>query len=325
MKNQISPHVQRSMGIGLPTSDFRLPSFSLMFEPMQRYDPKMWFGMIFHSYSRRIMNRLMPSLIFMGIYTAVICYIVIDIYDMPFKSSTQVHSILGIVLGLFLVFRMNSAYERWWEGRARWGLMVNDARNLAQKLNAMLSPDDKENRNFFMIMIANFPYALKEHLRQGVIFDEIEDPGNGEMEKMRKAHNVPNVILALIYKRVQRLLAEGKITGDQLIVLDTELHEYTSIQGACERIKNTPIPYSYSMYIKKFIFTFIITLPFGFVTSFFYFTIPIVLLLFYILVSIELIAEEIEEPFGKDINDLPTDRLAEKIKGDVREIFSLED
>ena len=79
------------------------------------------------------------------------------------------------------------------------------------------------------------------------------------------------------------------------------------------------------MYIKKFIFTFIITLPFGFVTSFFYFTIPIVLLLFYILVSIELIAEEIEEPFGNDINDLPTDRLAEKIRLDVREIFNLED
>lgn len=172
-------------------------------------------------------------------------------------------------------------------------------------------------------MLPNFPYALKEHLRDGVIFDEIEDPGNGVKAILEKANNVPNVILSLLYKRITKLLNEDKITGQQLIVLDTELHNYASIQGACERIKNTPIPYSYSMYIKKFIFTFVITLPFGFVTTFSYFTIPIVLLLFYILVSIELIAEEIEDPFGRDINDLPTDSLALKIRTDVREIFAL--
>ena len=127
------------------------------------------------------------------------------------------------------------------------------------------------------------------------------------------------------YMILDLFLKEEKITGEQMIVLDTELHNYASIQGACERIKNTPIPYSYSMYIKKFIFTFVITLPFGFVTTFFYFTIPIVLLLFYILVSIELIAEEIEDPFGRDINDLPTDELSIKIRNDVKEIFHLDE
>ena len=290
---------------------------------MQRYNPKKWLGMIFHSYNRTIMRQLWPSSILLLIYTSAISYVVLDVYDMPFKSTTQVHSILGIVLGLILVFRMNSAYERWWEGRTQWGLIVNDSRNLAQKMSAVLSVDDKENRNFFKIMIPNFPFALKEHLRDGVKFDVIEDPGSGLMDKMQQANNVPNVILALIYARIQKLLADNKITGEQLIVLDTELHEYSSIQGACERIKNTPIPYSYSMYIKKFIFLFVITLPFGFITTFAYFTIPIVLLIFYILVSIELIAEEIEDPFGHDVNDLPTDALAEKIRNDVREIFAV--
>jgi putative membrane protein len=290
---------------------------------MRKYDPKLWFNMIFHTYSRQIIKRLMPSLLFMGIYTAVISYLVIEVYDLPFKSTTQVHSILGIVLGLFLVFRMNSAYERWWEGRSRWGLLVNESRNLAQKISAMLPLADAENRKFFMVMLGNFPYALKEHLRDGVDFDEIEDPGGEVIETLKKVKNVPNIILANIYKRIQKLLREEIITGEQMIVLDTELHNYASIQGACERIKNTPIPYSYSMYIKKFIFTFVITLPFGFVTSFMYFTIPIVMLLFYILVSIELIAEEIEDPFGHDINDLPTDELSAKIRHDVKEIFKL--
>ena len=281
--------------------------------------------MIFHAYSRQIIKRLMPSLIFMGLYTGLISYLVIEVFELPFKSTTQVHSILGIVLGLFLVFRMNSAYERWWEGRSRWGLLVNDSRNLAQKFSAMIPLSDTENRKFFKTMLGNFPYALKEHLRGGVIFEEIEDPGGDVMDELRKVNNVPNIILAKIYKRIQNLLKEGKITGEQMIVLDTELHNYASIQGACERIKNTPIPYSYSMYIKKFIFTFVITLPFGFVTSFMYFTIPIVLLLFYILVSIELIAEEIEDPFGRDVNDLPTDELSVKIRNDVKEIFHLDE
>lgn len=291
---------------------------------MQRYDSKMWFGIIFHAYSRGILRKLRPSLIFMSIYTTVICVVAIKYLELPFNSTTQVHSILSIVLGLFLVFRMNSAYERWWEGRSKWGLMVNDSRNLAQKLSAILPKNEIKNRLFFKIMLGNFPFALKEHLRQGVLFDEIENPGSDKaMEQLKSAKNVPNVILTLIYARIQTLFAAQVITGEQLIVLDTELHQYSSIQGACERIKNTPIPYSYSMYIKKFIFIFVVTLPFGFVTAFSYFTIPIVIMLFYILVSIELIAEEIEDPFGHDINDLPTDELSEKIRNDVNEIFSV--
>lgn len=291
---------------------------------MQRYDSKMWFSIIFHAYSRGILRKLRPSIILITIYATAICVVVIEYFELPFKSTTQVHSILSIVLGLFLVFRMNSAYERWWEGRSQWGLMVNDSRNLAQKLSALLPKGDKENRMFFKTMLGNFPFALKEHLRQGVKFDEIENPGSDKvMSTLKKANNVPNVILTLIYARIQTLFNNKEITGEQLIVIDTELHQYASIQGACERIKNTPIPYSYSMYIKKFIFIFVITLPFGFVTSFGYFTILIVIMLFYVLVSIELIAEEIEDPFGHDINDLPTDQLAEKIRKDVVEIFNV--
>lgn len=291
---------------------------------MQRYDSKMWFGIIFHAYSRGILKKLRPSLILITIYSTTVCAVLLEFLELPFKSTTQLHSILGIVLGLFLVFRMNSAYERWWEGRVQWGLLVNDTRNLAQKINAIISKNEKETRHFFCTMIGNFPFALKEHLREGVLFDEIEDPGlGGNFALIKKAKNVPNIMLTLIYTQIQKLYNEHKISGEQLIVLDTELHQYSSIQGACERIKNTPIPYSYSMYIKKFIFIFVTTLPFGFVTSFGYFTIPIVILLFYILVSIELIAEEIEDPFGHDVNDLPTDFLAEKIRTDVKEIFKV--
>jgi putative membrane protein len=127
----------------------------------------------------------------------------------------------------------------------------------------------------------------------------------------------------MIYERVNELYKSGKITGDQLINLDKELKDFTDIIGACERIKNTPIPYSYMMYIKKFIFIYIGTLPFGFVTQSGYLTVIIVVLITFVLMSVELIAEEIEDPFGRDVNDLPTDELAGKIKENVREILVL--
>ena len=103
--------------------------------------------------------------------------------------------------------------------------------------------------------------------------------------------------------------------------MDKEVKGFTDHIGMCERIKNTPIPFSYSMYIKKFIFIYSITLPLGFVSLFHWFTILVTLFIFYFLITIELIAEEIEEPFGHDDNDLPTDDLAQKIGVNVREIL----
>ena len=107
-----------------------------------------------------------------------------------------------------------------------------------------------------------------------------------------------------------------------MIVIDKELKSFFDIMGACERIKNTPIPFSYSIFLKKFIFFYIITLPIGFVAYFEYWAIPISVFVFYVLVSLEIIAEEIEMPFGRDANDLPTQKLADMIRGNVNEIFA---
>jgi putative membrane protein len=94
------------------------------------------------------------------------------------------------------------------------------------------------------------------------------------------------------------------------------------ICGACERIKNTPIPYSYSAFIKKFIFFYVLTLPLGYVSNMGYLIIPVVIFIFFVLASLEIIAEEIEDPFGRDTNDLPMQRIAENIKKNMVEILS---
>jgi ion channel-forming bestrophin family protein len=291
---------------------------------MVQYNPKTWFVLIFHSYSRQVLKTLLPALLFMVVFSAVSCYLVLDGFDFTpaeFGGSTVVHSLLGIVLGLFLVFRTNSAYDRWWEGRRMWGGIVNSTRNFALKLNAYLPPDDKENRIWFSKMIPNFVFTAKEHLRRGVQFSELDPVDDKFIDELKKVNHRPNKAVAMMYSKVNELYIQKVLTGDHLITLDKELKDFIDLLGGCERIKNTPIPYSYSMYVKKFIFIYIITLPFGFITTLGYITIPAVLIVSFVLLSVELIAEEIEDPFGRDINDLPTDELAGKIKENVAEIL----
>lgn len=291
---------------------------------MIQYNPKNWYALIFHSYSRFVLKTMMPALIAMGIFTTLICIVILDVFGFDhthFQNTTALHSLLGIVLGLFLVFRTNSAYDRWWEGRKQWGSMVNSTRNFALKLNAYLPAADKENRAWFALMIPNFVTATKEHLRQGVQISELEFPEDSTSNKIKEAAHKPNMIAGMLYSRVNSLCQQKKITSEQFWLLDKEMKDFIDIMGACERIKYTPIPYSYSMFIKKFIFIYIVTLPFGFVTTFEYITIPTVLLITFVLLSVELIAEEIEDPFGRDINDLPTDDLSAKIKNNVEEIL----
>jgi putative membrane protein len=286
------------------------------------YNPKTWLSLIFHAYSKQVMRTLQPALVSLGIFTLLIC-IANDYFDLDktdFPSSTVVHSLLGIVLGLFLVFRTNSAFDRWWEGRRLWGGLVNSARNFSLKLNSIL-PQESEDRKWFAQMISNFTIATKETLRDGVQLDELEIEDQDTLDKMAKVKHKPNFISSLMYQKVEALAKANVITGFHQINLDKEMKDFIDLMGACERIKKTPIPYSYTMYIKKFIFIYIITLPFGFLETFGYYTVPTVLLVSFILLSVELIAEEIEDPFGRDVNDLPTDEICNTIKANVREIL----
>lgn len=293
-------------------------------DPMVKYNPKQWLTVIFHNYSRQVMKTLTPVMIVVFFYSLLVCYLMLDVFALheeEFQPTVAMSSLLGIVLGLFLVFRTNTAYDRWWEGRKLWGGLVNSTRNFALKLNSYIKKEDHESREWFAKMIPNFVYAMKEHLRTGVQFDQLEPVDDKFIEDLKKYKHKPNRISAQLYEKVNELYVSGKFTGDQLINLDKELKDFIDLIGACERIKNTPIPYSYMMYVKKFIVIYIATLPFGFVTAHGYYTVPIVVLITFVLMSVELIAEEIEDPFGRDLNDLPTDELSSRMKDNVKEIL----
>jgi ion channel-forming bestrophin family protein len=287
---------------------------------MVQYNPKDWITFIFKFHKSDTFRQLFPMMIFVGIYTGIIGYLEIEYWklsqDDHLKNITIMHGMLGFVISLLLAYRTNTAYDRWWEGRKLWGSLVNNSRNLAIKLSAILK--DENDKNYFKRMIPNYALVLGNYLRDEetakMLFEGLD------LELDHNKHR-PNQIAKLLFHKIHDLHQLGKISGDQLIIINAELQSFTDVCGACERIKNTPIPYSYSAFIKKFIFIYVMTLPFGYVFSLGYYTIPVVIFIFYVLASLELIAEEIEDPFGNDSNDLPTAKIASNIKKHVEELL----
>jgi putative membrane protein len=232
------------------------------------------------------------------------------------------HSLLGFAISMLLVFRTNTAYERWWEGRKLWGSLVNNSRNIALKLNVLIPADNRHSRGFFKQIIPLYALALKRHLVKETTQFELDESPHPELPELNSHSHLPNKLAEAMLKEINNLHRNNQITDIQLLMLNNEWQSFTDICGACERIKNTPIPYSYSAFIKKFIFIYVVTMPFGFAFNLGLLTIPVTTFIFYILASLELIAEEIEDPFGNDNNDLPMVKIAETIRANVRDIIA---
>ncbi len=257
-----------------------------------------------------------------GLYSYIVAYIEIEYLHLNAKSGISnvgmIHSLLGFVLSLLLVFRTNTAYDRWWEGRKLWGKLVNDTRNFTIKINNILINDRKDAEQVARYL-KFFPHFLAKHLSKESTRLAL-DEDYSELEKSFKHHGPSEIILLLTHKLAQ-LKKEGKISDMEMVYLDTQLSGFLDVCGGCERIKNTPIPYSYSSFIKKFIILYVFALPIAYVITIGYFMIPLTVFVFYVLMSLELIAEEIEDPFNNDENDIPMEALAQNIEKSVQKIM----
>ncbi|QMU27585.1 bestrophin family protein [Adhaeribacter radiodurans] len=285
---------------------------------MINYNPKDWFTFIFRITRADTFRKLLPLMLAVSVYSAAIAYFelnYININDSQnLRNVGMMHNVLGFVISLLLVFRTNTAYDRWWEGRKIWGGLTNSSRNLAIKISSFLK--EEADKQFFRKMIPNYAFALKNLLRENEDYHELDPVLDLKLEK-----HVPNQIAAAIYQHVNALYSQNKISDAQLWILNEEVKSLTEHCGACERIKNTPIPFTYSVFIKKFVFFYVMTLPFGWVFSVGYYIVPVVVLILYALASLELIAEEIENPFGSDANDLPIDQICLNIRKHVGELI----
>lgn len=214
-------------------------------------------------------------------------------------------------MSLLLLFRTNGAYDRWWEGRKLWGAIVNDCRSAYLKIVTRISAeeDKKELGRLLELYIHNAKNNLRVRNKQ-TIFSKHEN---------RLEDGSPVYVMQMIYTKLREIEKKGELTQGDLIQIDVNLNGLMASLGGCQRIKNTPIPYSYSLFIKKFIFLYVITLPIVFF-HFDYWAILITTFVFYALVSMEVLAEEIEDPFGTDDNDLPLEQICDTIETDLRNI-----
>ena len=287
---------------------------------MISYNTKDWFTFIFRFHKADTFRTLLPIMFAIGVYAALIGYAEVEYWKLAensyVKNITIMHGMLGFVISLLLVFRTNTAYDRWWEGRKLWGSLVNNSRNFSIKLSAIL--EDENDKHFFRKIIPSYANVLQKHLKNEDTAKQLFEDLDLEIDHHK---HKPNQVAMLMFQKINELYVAKKITGDQLIILNSEIQSFSEVCGACERIKNTPIPYSYSAFIKKFIFFYVMTLPFGYSFSLGYYVAPVVVFIFYVLASLELIAEEIEDPFGDDVNDLPTKKISESIKKHVEEIL----
>jgi putative membrane protein len=288
---------------------------------MVNYNPKSWVTLIFAFHRSDTFRMLWKEIIYIGLFTLAIAFVEIHFFPdaVQLEKLITVYSLIGFVISLLLVFRTNTAYDRWWEGRRKWGEVVNDTRNMAVKLAPILI--EKADRDYFARMISNFAVSMKEHLRLGIDIDELNLTPDEKKELIDRNH-VPTAIVELMYRRLKLHREKGEMSDVEFLSIDNNLNALLDSIGACERIKNTPIPFSYSLFIKKFIFIYVTTLPLAFVVQFGYFSALIATFVFYVLVSMEVLAEEIEDPFGTDDNDLPTDQLCERIDKVVHEVLA---
>ncbi|QDU60514.1 Bestrophin, RFP-TM, chloride channel [Planctomycetes bacterium Pan216] len=238
---------------------------------------------------------------------------------MAITVDSRFETVAGAVLSVLIVFRMNSAYDRWWEGRKLWGQLVNDSRNLAIKSREFLGHTGVGSDRIGELIVA-FPYVLKEHLREGVDVASlpVEVPHDGSVT------HVPAYLAGEIQHELRRWKREGHIDGTDSFILDVHGRAYMDICGACERIKSTPISTGYLSVIRQCVIFYLVWIPWGLTEELGAWCIPATAFIAYFMVGMELLAESLEEPFGRDSNDLRLDTICQGIEKSVGEILNVD-
>ena len=287
---------------------------------MIEYDPRGWKDHLFDirgSMAYQILSRVTIC----AIFSAVVVAFHKTVY--PLELPLAAHTLIGLALGLLLVFRTNASYDRYWEGRRLWGNIINDCRNLGRQARVYLdgSVELKTSVTFWTIA---FPYAVMGSLRGesslGPIADRL-DPD--DVSAVLQADHVPLAIASRLSEALSEAQNTGLLAEYTRIEIDRRVHNLVDHLGGCERIRRTPLPFVYVAHLRRALILYCFTLPFALVGTYNWYTLIVVPILAYILFGIEEIGVEIENPFGKDVNDLPLEKFCQTIEENLVEILEL--
>ena len=245
--------------------------------------------------------------------------------DQPILSGL----IPSVVIGLLLVFRTNTAYDRFWEGRKLWNTITDTGRNLARNIWVMVpetSSNTLEKKIAHMRLINAATLAIKLKLRQEKDIHELQ-PFITEKQylELKNVNNVPIVIINWLAIYFHDSYKYDELNNRFFIELNNGLTQLLNTMGSCERIINTPLPHPYSIHLKHLLVLYCFALPFQIVAKLYWWTIPAVGIISFTLLGIEEIGLEIENPFGYDPNDLPLDSYCHELKDDIEELIVLKE
>lgn len=281
----------------------------------------------FNKYKDPLFKKLRKTIIFLSIYSAIIVFgetFFNTFFDkMQLTNLGQFHLIFSFVLSILVVFRVNSSYSRWWEGRTLWGSLVNNSRNLALKFNNYIG---LKNDPLFNQCLQNFPNLFKHHLR--CHRQTCESILNELGLKFKPIDHLPTVVINYMYQRINFYRNNNQISLEQYLVIDAHLANLIDVVGGCEKISNTPIPVPFKIFVSRALHFYMIVFPFGWAETFGVLIIPIIIVFVYILSGLEILAEDMEDPFEENqtghYNNLPLDTISINIKNNVIAISEFE-
>ncbi len=252
---------------------------------------------------------------------------------LPFSIA----AILGSALAIFIAFRNNTSYGRWWEARTIWGGIINSSRVLARLVitfsdsHSHQSNYDKESSEKFkkesVYKIIAWVHALRLHLRKQENWNELKPfLSEQEFEQVEKFQNKPNQLQLLSGKKIYEAMANGTLGGFDSFQMEGQLLALANYQSGCERIKNTPLLRQYDFFTRVFLYTFILLLPFCLIGDFSkmnidYLMIPISVIISFVFAIIGKVGEVNEDPFENRITDVPLSDMCNTIERDLREML----
>ncbi len=244
-------------------------------------------------------------------------------YDLSWLDlTTTPFQILGLMLAILLVFRNNACYDRWWEGRKLWGQLVNESRSYARLVLTLIDGDDPEVRVMQRSLVYRaiaFVHALRLHLREQPRWEELGMflPA-AERQGLVTERNKPMAIVHAMAERHRSALDRGWVDVFHLPMLERISSRFLDIQGACERIKNTPVPLSYTELTHRVVALYVVALPFGLLQTTHEFTPLVTTMMAYAFLGLDVIGSQLENPFEEDPHDLPLSQLSRMIENDLR-------
>ncbi len=279
------------------------------------YDPHSWREHLL-DIKGSVLRRVGPRLLLVAAWAGIVA--LFDYYQIvSMRIPSIAHSLVGVALGLLLVFRTNASYDRYWEGRRQWGAIVNASRNLARGASALIF-ESPELSNRVRDWTAAFPHAAMHRLRNGngVGAAALWLPAE-EVDRTREI-NGPLFVATQISMALAEARRGSALTDQEQLLMDTQVAALIDAAGACDRIHKTPLPFAYVVHLRSALVLYCITLPFAMLPEFGPGEIVVTLFVSFVLLGIEEIGVEIEDPFGTDANDLPLEDFCATIERDVR-------